>query len=247
MRQIVLDTELGPFLTWGVADNFDHSKPGAQACATARWTAIQNDRRWPAVLAELLERDVAVRFGVDATALSSDLGPQDDISFAHPHLGHADRGDAAHARRHTVLVAHYLRAAADLLAPGGAVHLTLCGNQPRVWAVEAASLRCPQRALNTALRSSLCYGALLLASQLGAFSPVHPLRRWQINPLFNGCHSDSGFTHQPRGLYAQMILGESFEGLNLSAADFSSARGAGPSQSPGSSRNPWRKEQKGSL
>ena len=26
-------------------------------------------------------------------------------------------------------------------------------------------------------------------------------------------HSDSGYTHQPRGLYAQMVLGESFEGL----------------------------------
>jgi hypothetical protein len=35
----------------------------------------------------------------------------------------------------------------------------------------------------------------------------------QVNPLFNGCHSDSGYTHQPRGLYAQMVLGESFEGL----------------------------------
>ena len=61
-------------ITWGVTDNFDHSKPGAQACATgvhdrlaqtalhgfshvlrshtnhvccvaARWTAIQNDPR----------------------------------------------------------------------------------------------------------------------------------------------------------------------------------------------------------
>ena len=97
--------------------------------------------RAAAILAELLERGVAVRFGVDATALSSDLGPQDDIAFAHPHLGHADRGDAAHARRHTVLVAHFLRSAADLLAPGGAVHLTLCGNQPRVWAVEASAER----------------------------------------------------------------------------------------------------------
>ena len=60
--------------------------------------------RAAAILAELLERGVTVRFGVDATALSSDLGPQDDIAFAHPHLGHADRGDAAHARRHTCLL-----------------------------------------------------------------------------------------------------------------------------------------------
>eukprot|EP00040_Diaphanoeca_grandis_P032005 m.192845 g.192845 ORF g.192845 m.192845 type:complete len:808 (-) comp32486_c0_seq1:486-2909(-) len=35
----------------------------------------------------------------------------------------------------------------------------------------------------------------------------------QINPLFMGCHSDSGFTHEPRGFYAQMVLGESFEQL----------------------------------
>ena len=27
-----------------------------------------------------------------------------------------------------------------------------------------------------------------------------------------GCHSDSGYTHQPRGFYAQLIYGESFEG-----------------------------------
>ena len=37
----------------------------------------------------------------------------------------------------------------------------------------------------------------------------------QVNELFNGCHSDSGYTHQPRGLYAQMVLDESFEGFGL--------------------------------
>jgi hypothetical protein len=74
----------------------------------------------------------------------------------------------------------------------------------------------------------------------------------QTNPLFNGCHSDSGFTHQPRGFYAQMVLGESFEGLNLTAAEFAlQTRGRGstrqhevpvaahPVPSPGSPRNPW--------
>ena len=30
--------------------------------------------------------------------------------------------------------------------------------------------------------------------------------------MCQGCHSDSGFTHQPRGFYAQLIYGESFEG-----------------------------------
>ena len=41
----------------------------------------------------------------------------------------------------------------------------------------------------------------------------------KVNPLFNGCHSDSGYTHQPRGLYAQMVLGESFEGLGPKLAE----------------------------
>ena len=31
------------------------------------------------------------------------------------------------------------------------------------------------------------------------------------NKYYLGCHSDSGYTHQARGFYAQMILGESFE------------------------------------
>merc|ERR1719272_2075155 len=35
----------------------------------------------------------------------------------------------------------------------------------------------------------------------------------QLNPLFMGCHSDSGYTHEARGFYAQMVLGESFEAL----------------------------------
>ena len=33
----------------------------------------------------------------------------------------------------------------------------------------------------------------------------------QINQLYLGCHSDSGYTHQPRGFYSQLIFGESFE------------------------------------
>jgi hypothetical protein len=32
-----------------------------------------------------------------------------------------------------------------------------------------------------------------------------------INKLYLGCHSDSGYTHQPRGYYSQMIYGEVFE------------------------------------
>ena len=34
----------------------------------------------------------------------------------------------------------------------------------------------------------------------------HPVSRFYM-----GCHSDSGYSHQPRGLYSQLILGESFE------------------------------------
>ena len=37
-------------------------------------------------------------------------------------------------------------------------------------------------------------------------SQTHP-----VSPLYLGCHSDSGFVHQPRGFYAQMVVGESFE------------------------------------
>eukprot|EP01052_Picozoa_sp_SAG31_P056601 SAG31_NODE_16292_length_715_cov_0.667208_1_plen_197_part_01 len=50
----------------------------------------------------------------------------------------------------------------------------------------------------------------------------------------------AGFTHQPRGLYAQMVLGESFEGLNLSSSDafLDGSRAPAPTP-PGSSRNPW--------
>ena len=34
------------------------------------------------------------------------------------------------------MIAHFLRSALDVLAPGGLVHLTLCGNQPSVWGAE---------------------------------------------------------------------------------------------------------------
>ena len=52
----------------------------------------------------------------------------------------------------------------------------------------------------------------------------------KVNPFWNGCHSDSGYTHQPRGLYAQMVLGESFEGLKPSNAE--SVVAAGPHVGP---------------
>lgn len=34
-----------------------------------------------------------------------------------------------------------------------------------------------------------------------------------ISPMVMGCHSDSGFGHQARSLYAQLVVGESFEEL----------------------------------
>eukprot|EP00048_Salpingoeca_helianthica_P022073 m.16259 g.16259 ORF g.16259 m.16259 type:complete len:806 (-) comp6848_c0_seq2:62-2479(-) len=33
----------------------------------------------------------------------------------------------------------------------------------------------------------------------------------ELNRLHMGCHSDSGYTHQPRGFYSQMVFGEVFE------------------------------------
>eukprot|EP00854_Cymbomonas_tetramitiformis_P001554 gene1554-2186_t len=33
------------------------------------------------------------------------------------------------------------------------------------------------------------------------------------NPLYLGCHSDSGYTHQPRGFYSQLLYGETFQNI----------------------------------
>jgi hypothetical protein len=54
----------------------------------------------------------------------------------------------------------------------------------------------------------VCGGALAAPSQATGASSVsivvdgnqtHP-----VSPFYLGCHSDSGFVHQPRGFYAQM-------------------------------------------
>ena len=96
-------------------------------------------------LAELRERGVRVQHGVDATALSAvrpGLALQHHVLFYHPHLGLGDLKDsAAHHRRHSVLVAHYLASAAAMLLPGGVVHLTLCGNQATTWSAAAHARR----------------------------------------------------------------------------------------------------------
>ena len=111
-------------------------------------------------LAELEARGVTVRHGVDATArLCSDSGAApgaaerfDHVIFSHPHLGLSDLHDtAAHARRHQVLVAHFLARAGELLRSSADatdstltprfVHLGLCGRQPATWCAEPAAAR----------------------------------------------------------------------------------------------------------
>ena len=92
-----------------------------------------------------------VLFSMDACSLHdcSTLGPMDDIFFNHPQLGLADLNSVqAHARRHRVLIAHFLASATALMPDPtaharegdanicGRIHLTLCGTQPTVWAVE---------------------------------------------------------------------------------------------------------------
>ena len=59
LDEMVLDTELGweGFDTWAISDNWSGwptSQPGAAECAANHWRAIQNDPRFPQVLAELL-------------------------------------------------------------------------------------------------------------------------------------------------------------------------------------------------
>ena len=40
----------------------------------------------------------------------------------------------------------------------------------------------------------------------------------QISPLVMGCHSDSGYAHQARGFYSQMIVGDSFNATGFAQA-----------------------------
>ena len=76
--------------------------------------------------AELQGCGAVVRYGVDATALATaELGePYEAVVFSHPHLGLADlHAQAAHAQRHSVLVAHFLHSASStaVLAPARSV------------------------------------------------------------------------------------------------------------------------------
>jgi hypothetical protein len=41
---------------------------------------------------------------------------------------------------------------------------------------------------------------------------INPTKITHIpNPLYMGCHFDSGYVHATRGMYSQLVLDESFE------------------------------------
>ena len=95
-----------------------------------------------AAIAELRERGACVLHGVDASAPLPAAQLFDHIIFNLPHLGLAQLADEAESRRrHRALIAHFLHEAAASLAPGGVVHLTLTGQQPRLWAALPAARR----------------------------------------------------------------------------------------------------------
>ena len=47
---------------------------------------------------------------------------------------------------------------------------------------------------------------VLASISVDATQPTHT-----VDPLYMGCHSDSGFGHQVRGFYSNLLSGESFE------------------------------------
>ncbi len=51
----------------------------------------------------------------------------------------------------------------------------------------------------------------------------------RANKFYLGCHSDSGFTHQPRGFFAELIFGGSFEPLAPATSDAGSRDADGTS------------------
>ena len=64
----------------------------------------------------------------------------------------------------------------------------------------------PLRLLVTLLLPSLQAAAHSCQATIHADAVTH-----RVSPLHMGCHSDSGFAHQPRGLYAELIYGASFQ------------------------------------
>ena len=47
LDEIVLDTEIGFYTTWGIADNMDPTAPGVEACVLARWTGERSGHSQP--------------------------------------------------------------------------------------------------------------------------------------------------------------------------------------------------------
>eukprot|EP00965_Chrysotila_dentata_P022886 758663-Pleurochrysis_carterae.AAC.1 len=94
---------------------------------------------------ELLGRGSTLRCQVDGTALHRlhpQLPAQDLIIFNYPHLGTSDLLDeAAHARRHQVLILHFFHAAKHILAPRGRIQLTLSGSQQATWDLGSCAVR----------------------------------------------------------------------------------------------------------
>lgn len=113
-----------------------------------------------AVLEELLDRNVKVLFGVDATQIHSQFASTtfDAVIFSHPHLGleTLEESEAWHAERHRRLLSHYLWSAAQC---SRSIHICLCGRQPQTWRLmEAATTRLQlQGQFQTHLPPSTCW------------------------------------------------------------------------------------------
>ena len=130
------------------------------------------------ILAELAERGATVLHGIDATRLPLSLGRFAHVVFCHPHLGLSDLLSVEeHARRHTALIGHFLASAKSLLAPGGLIHLTLCGNQRASWRVDDHCRR---------LGLEIVDGRHVAAPPLGgrAGVPVPPQPEWRARKRF---------------------------------------------------------------
>jgi 23S rRNA-/tRNA-specific pseudouridylate synthase/tRNA1(Val) A37 N6-methylase TrmN6 len=127
-------------------------------------------------LKELAERNTHVRFNVDATQLHKifSQAPFDLILFYNPHLGITidAKDEAAHAKRHEVLLSHYLASASACLTPHGKVHLCLSGDQPQTWKVREAARRLGLRELqNGKPTNSAPWHSVMLLPHLNATEP----------------------------------------------------------------------------
>lgn len=147
-------------------------------CSPAELTATYAGA--PRNVAELEERGARVAYGLDATDLAGGgFGPLDHVVFNHPHLGLSDLEDVGeHARRHIVLLAHFLAEASSVLAPRGLIHLTLCGNQRASWKLDEHVAR-----LGLVLLESRHVAALPLFGRL-ATPPPPTNGAWQARRRF---------------------------------------------------------------